>query len=201
MFVSLMAGGWDIAKNLQRGTQFGPQPKITVLQALAWKLQIGQKRDATEFEFSEAVRSQLPSLYGQSPILMREILQDGLLVQVGTSLAFSHLSFQEYLAAKNLLEPTGRKVTAAMSEFLRGQTWWRDVLAFYVAMSSQPREVENFIRENVKKIAGRTFDPQIVPRAQYLLEELSIAYPGSSPEMQFPELAGVFNRQSTLYNT
>jgi len=190
MFVSLMAGGWDIAKNVQRGSEFGPQPKLTVLQALAWKLQIGGRRDATQFEFSEAVKDQLPTMAAQSATLLRELLQDGLLVQIGASFAFSHLSFQEYLAAKDLLEPTGRKVTTAIGDFLRGQTWWKDVLTFYVALSSQPRAIEGFIRDNVRKIAGRTFDPQILVRARMLLEEVASAFPGSAPSFDFPELAG-----------
>jgi hypothetical protein len=185
-----MAGGWDIAKNVQRGSEFGPQPKLTVLQALAWKLQIGGKTDATQFEFSEAVKDQLPTMAGQTATLLREVLQDGLLVQIGPSLMFSHLSFQEYLAAKDLLEPNPRKVTTAISAFLRGETWWRDVLTFYVALSSQPRAIEEFIRENVKKIAGRTFDPQILVRARFLLREVASAFPGSSPSFDFPELSG-----------
>jgi len=194
MFISLMAGGWDVAKHLQRDTQFGPQPKVTVLQSLAGRLQLSNKRDASTHEFGEAVKEQLPSLTDEREMLLGEIVHDGLLVPIGDHYAFSHLSFQEYLAAKDLMEPTGRKATTALSAFLRGHHWWREVLGFYVTLSDQPRAMEIFVRDGVERVAKKSFDDQIIARAHYLLDQIVSAYPGARPDYKFPQLGGIFSQ-------
>src|ERR1019366_3346151 len=80
MFITLMAGGWDVAKRVNRDTQFGPQPKITVLQYLAGRLHLSEKRDIGAGQFKQAVKTLLPVLEDRSSALLDEIVHDGLLV-------------------------------------------------------------------------------------------------------------------------
>lgn len=94
MFVSLLAGGWDVAKNIQRQTEFGPAPKLTVLTKLAGMLHTGQRRDCRQSDFQTAVKSTLPALRERSQKLLEETIQDGLLIPTGITYAFAHLSFK-----------------------------------------------------------------------------------------------------------
>src|SRR5258707_7980999 len=100
MFVELMCGGWDLAKNVRRETRFGSHGKLGVLTRLAGLLHSGQKREATEEDIRTAVSQTMTSFLEQWRPLLDELIEDGLLIRMGfNSLAFSHLSFQEYLAA------------------------------------------------------------------------------------------------------
>jgi hypothetical protein len=187
MFIGLMAGGWDVAKRVHRDTQFGPQPKTTVLQYLAGRLHLSERRDLTSTQFSDAVKTLLPALHTRSTALLEEIVHDGLLIPVGGGYAFCHLSFQEYLAAKDLVEPRGRRAAEALARYLKGNPWWNEVLSFYVALSGQPKEIELFIRTEALRIARTHFDPQILRRTELLLEQIMVAYPGSTPNMKFQD--------------
>ena len=187
MFIALMAGGWDVAKRVHRETQFGPQPKTTVLQYLAGRLQLNESREASRSQFSAAVRILLPALEARSTALLEEIVHDGLLVPVAGGYAFSHLSFQEYLAAKDLMEPRGTKASEALGRYLNGNQWWKEVLSFYVALSGQPKEMENFIRGEALKVARKSPDRQILQKTIGLLKEIAVAYPGAQPSLEFPQ--------------
>lgn len=185
MFIALMAGGWDVAKRIHRETDFGSQPKTTVLQYLAGRLHLNEAREATTSQFNSAVKNLLPALEDRSTILLEEIIHDGLLVPVTNGYAFAHLSFQEYLAAKDLMEPRGAKASEALGRYLRGNQWWKEVISFYVALSGQPKEMENFIRAEALKVARKSTDRQILSRTVALLGEIAIAYPGARPDFEF----------------
>jgi hypothetical protein len=187
MFITLMAGGWDAAKRVHRETQFGPQPKITILQYLAGRLQLNESREASRSQFKTAVRTLLPALESRSDDLVEEIIHDGLLIPVSGGYTFSHLSFQEYLAAKDLMEPRGTKASEALGRYLKGNQWWKEVLSFYVALSGQPKEMELFIRTEALKVARKYLDRQILPKTIGLLKEIVIAYPGAKPDLEFPQ--------------
>ena len=187
MFISLMAGGWDAAKRVHRDSNFGPQPKITVLQHLAGRLHIGERREASVSDFCNAVRAQLPALEDQCEDLLEEVVQDGLLAAIGKGYEFSHQSFQEYLAARDLCEPTGRRASEAIGRYLRGNAWWNEVLFFYVALSGQPKVMESFVRAESIRCARAYFEPQMLKRAQALLTQLQSAFPGAQVDFKFPQ--------------
>lgn len=180
MFVNLLAGGRDLAKNVHRQTEFGPAPKLTVLT----KLVAPQGRDCNQTDFKTAVRHTMPGLEEKWMQLLEEVVHDGLLIPVGLAYSFSHLSFQEYLAAKDMFEPTGRKAPRAFKAFLRGDDWWREVTIFYMALSSDPKDVEGFIRRMGEDVLSKTADENVKARASYLLEMLMSAFPGARPNLQ-----------------
>jgi hypothetical protein len=182
-----MAGGWDAAKRVHRDSAFGSQPKITVLQHLAGRLHLGERREATSSDFRNALRTQLPALEGQCDALLEEIVQDGLLTATGKGFEFCHHSFQEYLAARDLIEPKGRRAAEAIVRYLRGNPWWNEVLFFYVALSGQPKLMESFIREESIRSARAYFEPQMLKRAQMLLTQLQRAFPGAQVDFSFPQ--------------
>jgi hypothetical protein len=181
MFVNLLAGGWDLAKNIHRHTKFGPAPKLTVLTKLAATLHLNARRDCNQNDFKIAVEDTLPGLEEKWLELLEEIVHDGLLIPANLTYSFSHLSFQEYLAARDLFEPTGRKASRAFKEFLRGDDWWREVATFYIALSPDPKDVEEFIKRIRHEVLSRTADENVRMRASYLLEMLMESFPGAKP--------------------
>ena len=183
MFVSLLAGGWDIAKNIQRETEFGLAPKLTVLTKLAATVHLGRRRDCSQGDFKEAVRRTLPGLRDKWQRILEETVHDGLLIPVGLDYAFAHLSFQEYLAAKNLFEPNGRKAPLAFREFLAGDDWWREVVTFYIGLSIDPKELEEFIRKSAQTVLAKKAADAVKERASFLLEMLMMSFPGAQPTL------------------
>jgi len=97
LFVELLCGGWDAAKEIKREGRYGPEDKAIVLTRLAVQLHFNQKRDATKFEVETAIKSCVPRFHQKYEELLHELLEDGLLVQFGTNFTFCHLWFQEFL--------------------------------------------------------------------------------------------------------
>lgn len=179
MFVSLLAGGWDTAKNIQRQAEFGQIPKLTVLTKLAGTLHKNRRVDCTQTDFKNAVDHTLPGLREQWQRILEETVHDGVLIPMGLNYAFAHLSFQEYLAAKELFEPTGRKAVLAFKSFLEGDEWWREVAMFYIGLSNDPQEIEGFIRKSARTVISKTANGAVKTRAEYLLEGLIMSFPGA----------------------
>jgi predicted NACHT family NTPase len=182
MFINLMSGGWDVAKNVNRQTKFGAEPKLTVLKKLAGMLHVGLRRDCTIKDFQVSVQRTLPGLQDYWQDLLDETVQDGLLIPTGPTFAFAHLSYQEYLAAKDLFEPGDSKATHAVVSFLSGEEWWREVVLFYIALSDKPKDIERFIRKTANKVLTRTGDESVKSRAHVLFEWLKMSFPGSEPD-------------------
>jgi len=181
MFVSLLAGGWDVAKNVHRQTEFGPAPKLTVLTKLAVMLHMGRRRDCTQRDFQAAIKDTLPALSDKWQTLLEETIHDGLLTPTGVTFTFAHLSFQEYLAAKSLFEPNSKRAEKAMRDFLTGDDWWREVVSFYIALSADPKDVEHFIKRMTDNVIARTANDAVKSRAHFLLETLMMCFPGAQP--------------------
>jgi predicted NACHT family NTPase len=188
MFVSLLAGGWDAAKGIQREARFGPAPKHIVLTKLAATLHLNRRRDCSQIDFRNAVSNTLSGLNTEWEGLLEETLRDGLLISIGVNYAFAHLSFQEFLSAKDLFEPTGRKAARAFRSYLSGDDWWKDVAFFYIALSSDPKDLEHFIKDCAQQVLSKTARPSVVSRMHALLEELMVCFSGAQPNFQLNEL-------------
>ena len=183
MFVRLLAGGWDAAKRVNRETEFGITPKLTVLVRLASILHLDRRRDAKETDFKLATKLTLPIYLDRWDRLLDELIQDGLLVPAGSAFTFSHLSFQEFLAAKDLFDPSDKGPIYAVDQYLSGDDWWREVVLFYIALSGKPVEMERFIRDLAKKRLTRTGDISIGERMNVLFQEMMMTFPGSNPDI------------------
>jgi hypothetical protein len=176
LFVELLCGGWDVYKNIQRRENiFRIKDKMTVLTRFAGILQLENKRDATEGNFRVATKNTFPAFLPECDQLLNEIVEDGLLVRMGTSLAFSHLSFQEFLAARDLQDPTGNRPKLAMARYFRGEDWWREVLSFYVTMSERPAEMDEWI--SLRALASTSSIVDLEERLSVLKRSLFAAFP------------------------
>jgi hypothetical protein len=181
IFVELMCGGWDIAKNVKREIRFGSRPKLSVLTRLAGILHLNSKREAQESDIRTALSQTMPSLLDQWRNLLDELLEDGLLIRIGPNLAFSHLSFQEYLVATDLTDPSGGRQQHVLKSFLCGEDWWREVLSFYLAMSTRPDEAETWIWRTMEKLSSGDRIYDLSQRYDFLISRLKEAWPGWSP--------------------
>lgn len=174
IFLDLMCGGWDIAKNVVRPTAFGAQTKLSVLTRLAGIAHLNRKRDFTTHEVRIAIKDTTPALENRYRELLDEIVQDGVLIRAGNIYAFKHLSFQEYLAAKDIHGPTGRRQQQALRWYLNGEEWWFQTMAFYVGMLGNPSDTEKWI------YSASTSADALSARARIdkLLQAINDAFPG-----------------------
>jgi hypothetical protein len=156
MFVELLSGGWDLAKGVQRGSKFGSAVKIFVLKRLAYRMHKQGARELRQVDVATTARACLAdAALARWEGLTDELLQDGLVVRSGRVFEFSHLSFQEFLAAKSLLgDPKPERINNILRDYLLGNNWWKEVLCFYVALSGQPRAVGEWIESTAVSLQG-----------------------------------------------
>ena len=153
LFIELLSGGWDAVKGTNRGSLFGIHDKQLVLKRLAGMNHLAGRRDATLSDFRAAVRASLSGLSEHANDLMGEMLQDGLIVRTGTGVRFSHLSFQEFMAAEYLRDPDNDRAKLALRKFFSGDDWWKEVLIYYVTNISQPSEMEDWLIKRAQTFA------------------------------------------------
>ncbi len=182
IFVDLLCGGWDMAKGVKRESEFGSALKLRILMRFASVLHEAKTRVGTNAPFKSVVNETAPALSGQWEALLGDMIQDGLIARNGGTFSFAHLSFQEYLTARDLADPTNKKQDQALRRYLEGDDWWGEVMAFFVAMSKRPRDMESWLGnvEQATAAQSRHLDVQeICRRAETLrgvILECSPAY-------------------------
>jgi hypothetical protein len=127
-----------------------------------------------------ALAFSLSRLEYESHSMVEEVLQDGLLVRSGRVYLFSHFSFQEYLAAKDLADPTGRKQASALRQYLLGDDWWNEVIAFYIGLLDNPHSANEWLGATVRGMlrAGKNSVESEVRRRCIAMERaIRSAYP------------------------
>lgn len=120
---------WDESRGVNREAAFSGPTKLTVLKQVAFELHAERKADCSAREFLAAVRKHLPEagakLYQDSEFVDEVIEHTGLIRQKGVdALAFQHLTFQEYLAARKLVDDGQSGL-----EYLADQAidpWWSE---------------------------------------------------------------------------
>ena len=182
MFVELLAGGWDAAKNLNRASRFGSSTKLTVLTRIAGRLHHAGIRECEELEIGIAIREVLPGLADQKRELIGELLQDGILSRTSTKFMFSHHSFQESLAVRDLASRGERRVKAVLQGYLTGDDWWAEAIKFYLGRSSDPIRMSSLIKEIVADLWDESDDDSEEDSSKEcgaaLIEVLKQLFPG-----------------------
>jgi predicted NACHT family NTPase len=155
IFVDLMCGGWDAAKGFKRHASFSPTIKMSVLLRLARRLHESGNREASSFVMRETINEVIDLDIGIWEALSSDIVQDGLLSRDGDSFSFAHLSFQEYLCARDLADPTSKDAFEGVRRYLEGDDWWREIAIFSVSMSSRPAQIREIARQFAPKGSER----------------------------------------------
>lgn len=174
IFLDLMCGGWDLVKNVNRPTDFGVVGKLSVLNRLAWLAHLNKKREFGIQEIKMAIKDTNAAFNSRYEQMLSEFIQGGILIKSGTTFTFKHLSFQEYLAAKDIQgDPSGRKSKQVLQWFLQGDEWWFQPLSFYCGMLGTPQETERWILGK-----NASYDWMTSPRIIRLIEVIIDAAPG-----------------------
>jgi predicted NACHT family NTPase len=177
-FVDLYSGGWDVAKGLHKSGHFGNEQKLRPLPGLAYRMHLTHLTECTESMFVQAVADTMPALVPKANDILAEVIQDGILVQVGQNLVFAHLSFQEYLAAQYLAsDPKGGRPAGALRSFLRGEDWWKEVIEFYLISRDDPATLDRWIKTASQHASADDRRSRLDALANIMTE----AFPGYQP--------------------
>jgi hypothetical protein len=176
MFVGLLAGGWDFAKLVNRGSRFGQTPKIAIVTHLAYMLHDRRQREFSKDDFKKSVKHVLPKETSAADEILKELGRDGLVVSEGGSWGFVHHSFQEFLAASSLMEIGGQKARSVFRRYLSGDDWWGEVAKFAVALARDPQITLAYIRKIEDYLVCRKQDVIVKPRVKELLSSLELAF-------------------------
>jgi hypothetical protein len=183
MFIDLLLGGWNLAKGLQRAYVFSPTVKLLVLTRLAGTMHAQRLNDCTDSVVLSTLKQVVPALAPKLRAVVSELVEDGLLLHTGTrGYTFPHLSFQEYLAAKDAIDPSrGEEERRVVQAYLAGDDWYKEVANFIVSMTTNPIGMRGWVVDLVKKFATPHALSDSEKRAGYLLTKLTEAFPESKP--------------------
>jgi hypothetical protein len=184
IFIELLSGGWDIAKGILRESKFGQRVKLMVLRTLAARLHESRQSLFGDDEIKKAVKEALPtSILMDWEILRDELIEDGVISRSGDSLYFSHLSFQEFLTAKDIiLDPQTIRADYIVEHVLYGENWWREVLMFYIGLTGKPQKTIRWLLFEIHRHAGDSYEKIPETRIVSVLRGVVESFPEFSIE-------------------
>ncbi|MGH9632297.1 MAG: hypothetical protein ACRD7E_28670, partial [Bryobacteraceae bacterium] len=147
----LLCSGWDLAKGVQRRARHKAEFKTLVLRRLAFRAH-SEKKKSFPISSLNAVLREFEVRFDEedSELLLHELLTDGVVHKSAGELEFRHLSFQEYLAAIDLLhDPLREHAGSYLESYLTGDSWYKDVLHFYVQLLREPVAAARWIDREV----------------------------------------------------
>jgi predicted NACHT family NTPase len=179
VFIELLSGGWDIAKRVLRQSNFGQRVKIPVLKSLAAILHEKRRREFSNDEIKAAIRSSLSKGMLNDWELMRdEFIEDGLTSRGGNIFQFSHLSFQEFLVAKDYIgHPNPTRIDSAVNALLSGDDWWKEPVSFYIGLSGNPREIISWLSSHIRNFRGGNVSHTVISDLLKSVQETFPEYP------------------------
>ena len=166
--VDVLLGHWDRAKGL--AAVLSDAEKRAVLQRLALAMHNDKVRELKRSDLEQRVQRHLPGVGrgdttgGDVATFLDEVRdRSGLLVeQEAGTYAFSHLTFQEYLAACEIAEGELEAERAHLVAQAR-EEWWREVLLLYAGIRDPGREIETLLeRDREAQRAGDSGRPYLL---------------------------------------
>jgi len=180
MFIDLLLGGWNLAKGLQRSSHYSSTAKLLVLTRLAGIMHARKKKECEVSDLKTALKQSAPGLAPDLQSLLGELVEDGLLLPTGRSTyTFPHLSFQEYLAAKDAIDPARQEERRVVRSFLSGDDWYKEVATFIVSMTTNPLKMRDWVVEVAKPLARSRGISDSERRAAYLITRIRDMFPES----------------------
>lgn len=178
MFIDLLLGGWNLAKGLQRASRYSSTAKLLTLTRLAGMMHARKRKECESPQISTVLKQVAPSLLSEKQSLVAELIEDGLLLPTGrSSYTFPHLSFQEYLAAKDAIDPAREEERRVVTLFLSGDDWYKEVATFLVSMTTNPLRMRNWIVDLAGPLATTNGISDGDKRAAYLIAKINDMFP------------------------
>lgn len=148
-FIDLLCGGWDLAKGVLRDAKFGKTPKMLVLCKLAGLVHDKKTRVFKRDLFQKAISLALSkALVEKDESLIKELIEDGIVIKSGNGFEFAHFSFQEFLAAKDLANDIRvLRIREVLRKYIDGDNWWKEVISFYIGLHENPQETAKMIAD------------------------------------------------------
>ena len=199
--VGVLLEHWEAAKGLVG--KLLPAQKRAVLQWLALAMHKAEVRQLPHAEVKQLIAAYLPQVGGGQAkaadvtLFLNEVRErSGLLVeQEMGAYAFSHLTFQEYLAACEVAGSEDEAERAFLVDHATAE-WWREVLLLYAGMRERdPSPVVQALleRDRAGQEAGQTDRAHLLLAGECLAEAVR-TQPGVRREVE-GELEGLFITQ------
>ena len=160
---------WDMAKGLN--VLLTAREARNILQPLAlWLHEVDERRSAPLDEISKVIEDPLEDI-GKQDVNSKALLtnirdRSGIFMGYsGTDYGFTHLSFQEYLAAEQIRNK--RAIDTLISNY--GNRWWKEVILLCLALDN-PSVIEEFME---KLIPTDKFKKEISLAADALADAVS----------------------------
>lgn len=150
-----------------------------VLSNLAGTLHERRQREFKSKDIRDAAAAVLSkAILKDWELLEQEFIVDGLIVKGGDVMQFSHLSFQEYLAAKDFMgSPQPTRINKALESYLWGDGWWKEVIKFYIGLSLNPAEVKKWLLNRLKHIRNLSLVTVTSSQVEFFLTAFYEAFP------------------------
>ncbi|MEN6358237.1 MAG: hypothetical protein ABFD83_14285 [Armatimonadota bacterium] len=188
VFVNLLCGGWDLAKGIVRPSRFNINAKTLVLSSLAFQMHQDRQREFDQDQFVR-VSNRILSRRSSEELddLLTEVLRDGLIARTAGRYHFTHLTFQEFLTAKQMLgDMRGSRMDRLLNTYCKGDDWWREVLFFSIGLSENPESVAWLLaKRHINTQSGR---------GKLIKQVFSETF----PDFDLEQIQDVFSRNSML---
>lgn len=186
IFIDILSGGWDVAKGIIRESKFEKRIKVMILRTLASKLHEQRRRAFDTNDLKGIVRvTTSKAVLKDWELLRDELLTDGLITGTGDIYQFSHFSFQEFLTAKEYMgSPNSMHATEALDSYLQGEDWWKEVINFYIALSTNPREAVQWLINEIRVLQAK----RNIAKAETYLDDLFANLLEAFPEYPLEQL-------------
>ncbi len=190
--VEIMVNRWRVTEDMD--INLTDKQKVTLLAAIALEMHRQSHRETLPRpEVEKLVAAKLADIRGHdargdyakqaSQLLEWTEEQHGLLTEKGTErgqrvVSFSHLTFQEYLAARAISEDSAQWPLLQQALF---DDWWRETLLLYVGMS----------KDNADRVLGALLSPLSWPSLRLAGRCLAENPPEVKPELRRKTLDGL----------
>jgi predicted NACHT family NTPase len=150
---------WDSSRGVDRSPVFDTSEKLKVLKHFAFDLHAARRADFTDRIFMTAVRRHLHAAgikaYQDREFIDEVIEHTGIIAAKGAGLVFQHLTFQEYLAAENLVDQGSSGLGYLVNHV--DDPWWAEVIILAAGIQRNATELlEQIYRKYGGEMSNQT---------------------------------------------
>lgn len=166
---------WDQRRGIR--SEFGLDEKLRVCREVALAMQIDNRAEASVDEVAQVFLNTLNDEERATRLLEHVRFRSGLLLERRSNVyAFTHLTFQEYLAAYSIHEGNAFRVTSEILVKQHSDDKWQEVIPLYCGLAPLPAArnlLEGLISEQNTLRLGRVLSSAYITAGEYMgLDEI-----------------------------